>query len=103
MINIMIYFEKLDEAQMLINQLLSESLIANASIDSNNISYMLKEGVIQTKIYAVVTAQTKNLLFSQIEHIVAEKFGDSVLMYSLPITNANIYFDQEIRNKTLRA
>lgn len=99
----MIYFEKLDEAQMLINQLLNESLIANASIDSNNISYMLKEGVIQTKIYAVVTAQTKNLLFSQIEHIVAEKFGDRVLMYSLPITNANIYFDQEIRNKTLRA
>jgi uncharacterized protein involved in tolerance to divalent cations len=103
MINIMIYFEKLDEAQILINQLLNESLIANASIDSNNVSYMLKEGVIQTKIYAVVTAQTKNLLFSQIEKIVAEKFGDRVLMYSLPITNANIYFDQEIRNKTLRA
>ncbi|MFN8438652.1 MAG: hypothetical protein U0V72_13615 [Cytophagales bacterium] len=103
MINIMIYFEQLEEAQMLINELLNASLIANASIDSNNISYMLKDGEIQTKIYAVVTAQTKNLLFTQIEHIVAEKFGDRVLMYSLPITNANIYFDQQIRNKTLRA
>lgn len=103
MINIMIYFEKLDDAKMLINELLNASLIANASIDANNISYMLKDGDIQTKVYVVVTAQTKNLLFSQVEKVVSEKFGERVLMYSLPITNANIYFDQQIRNLTLRA
>jgi uncharacterized protein involved in tolerance to divalent cations len=100
MINIIIYLNQVNEAKELIDTLLSEDLIANASIDISNVSYSKENNEIIKNVNTVITAQTKSMLFSTIVEIVGTKYGAHVPIFSMPITQANSSFDHIIRNHT---
>lgn len=100
MVNIIIYLDRKHDAQALVNNLLKEELIANASIDRDNVSYRRENGTFVKNINTVITAQTKALLFSYIEKLVREQCGEDIPIYSLPITQVNGSFDAFIRTNT---
>jgi len=102
MVNIIIYLQKEIDAQKLVFDLLNNKLIANASIDINNVSFKIEDDKIRKAENSVITAQTKAMLFSQVERYIYENCGDGVEVYSLPITQANNSFDSHIRNNTLK-
>jgi hypothetical protein len=102
MVNVIIYLESVHEAIDLVEILLKDGLIANASIDGDNVQYKIEQNVIVKSINSVITCQTKSLLFSHIEKLVRGKYGSHVPIYSLPITQSNESFDESIRNKTLK-
>ncbi len=102
MVNIIIYLHQNHVAQELINELLLEGLIANASIDKDNISFKKEnEGVIQS-LNTVITCQTKAMLFPTIEKLIKQKYGEKIPVYSLPIIQSNSSFDQLIRSRTIK-
>jgi uncharacterized protein involved in tolerance to divalent cations len=100
MVNVIIYLKQLEEAKSLIHDMLHEGLVAHASIDHENDSYKIVDGSVVKEVNFVVTAQTKALLFSEIDTMVKGKLGDQVPIYSLPITQANDSFDRWIRANT---
>jgi uncharacterized protein involved in tolerance to divalent cations len=102
MVNVIIYLEKKNEALELVSDLLAARLIGHASIDTENNSYRQENGKVLHEVNSVITAQTKSLLFSQIETFVIEKYGSHVPIYSLPITQSNSTFDAIIRQSTLK-
>lgn len=102
MVNIIIYLQKEIEPQKLVFDLLKNKLIANASIDINNVSYRIENEAIVKNENTVITAQTKAMLFSLIEKFINEHYGENVIIYSLPITQANESFGTLIRTKTLK-
>lgn len=100
MINLVVYLDKINNAKDLVALLLEEGLIANASIDHDNIYYLKKEGKIQKTVNSVITAQTKAILFSEVTEFIRLHYGEHVPVYSLPITQANHSFDDLIRENT---
>lgn len=100
MINVIIYLNEVNEAHELVDILLEQELVANASIDANNISYRLENGRTIKNVDSVITAQTKGLLFTEIEQLIIKRYGDTVQVYSIPITQASHTFDSLIRNST---
>ena len=66
MINVIIYLKKQHKAKELVKHLLTEKLIASASIDENNISYRMEENIVVEEVNDVITAQSKSLLFTEI-------------------------------------
>lgn len=100
MINVIIYLDKVNNAKDLVEILLKDGLIANASIDNDNISYRIENDTMIKNVNCVITAQTKSLLFSLIENYINERYGFHVQIYSVPITQANNSFDTLIRNST---
>jgi uncharacterized protein involved in tolerance to divalent cations len=100
MINVIIYLDKINEAKNLVDMLLTEELIANASIDSDNVSYRIEDNQIVTSVNYVITAQTKSLLFSMIDRFISERYGHHVPIYATPIIQANESFDTLIRSNT---
>jgi len=100
MVNIVIYLNTESEAKQLVADLLHAKLIANGSIDINNISYRLENEKLLCTVNNVVTVQTKSLLFHDIEKVVMDKLGSDVPIYCVPIINSNEAFDSFIRNNT---
>jgi uncharacterized protein involved in tolerance to divalent cations len=100
MINLVIYLDRLNEAKDLVTLLLKEGLIANASIDHDNVSYRMQDGELQKTVNSVITAQTRSMLFLGITKLIEEHYGEHVPVYSMPITQANASFDQLIRDHT---
>lgn len=103
MVNVLIYLNQSSNAEEIVFELLKSKLIANASIDIDNINYHLENNEIVKTVNTVITAQTKSLLFSSIESIIHNKFGTDIPVYSLPITQANTSFDLLIRNSTIKS
>ena len=101
MVNIIIYLEKGQDAKNLVKYLLSEKLIASASIDENNISYELENNTFSEKVYSVITAQSKTLLFNDVVNAVTEKIGFELPINSIPIVASNKLFDTKIKSKTI--
>ena len=75
MVNIIIYLEQTINAQHLVEDLLKEQLFANVTIDKENVSYKIENGEIVTTIKTVITAQTKSLLFTQIDNFIKELYN----------------------------
>ena len=101
MVNIIIYLKKEHNAKELVKFLLSEKLIASASIDENNISYKLENSSISEEVFSVITAQSKSLLFSEIVKAVEAKIGEDTPIISTPIVASNKIFDDTVRAKTI--
>lgn len=101
MVNIVIYLKKEHNAKELVHLLLSERLIAYASIDENNISYLWNEIGITEEVYTVITAQSKALLFNEIVKSVEAKIGENTPINATPIVGSNRIFDQTVKSKTL--
>ncbi|MBC7388937.1 MAG: divalent cation tolerance protein CutA [Opitutaceae bacterium] len=91
---------KENEAKALINDLLTAELVANASLHIKNVIYRIDRGVLVANSHVVITAQTRAVLFSEIQGYIKKLHGEHVPLYSLPITQANDSFDALIRNHT---
>lgn len=101
MVNIIIYLKKEQNAKELVKHLLTEKLIGTASIDSNNVSYELENNAFVEKIYSVITAQSKALLFNEVVAATAKYIGEEIPINATPIVATNQLFDAFIRNKTI--
>lgn len=102
MVNIIIYLPQNENAHTLVNQLLDAELIANASIDKDNVLYRKEVDGIDQMVNTVITCQTKSLLFPTIVKWINEKYGPEIPIFSMPIIQSNKSFDQLIRSKTLK-
>jgi len=102
MVNIIIYVKREFSAEDLVSLLLSKELIASASIDENNISYVMHDGVIHKESYNIITAKSKGLLLDQIINAVEEKIGAEVLIIAIPIVGSNKFFFELVSENTMR-
>ena len=102
MVNIIIYLKKGHDPKELVKYLITEKLIASASIDENNISYELVDAVVSEVMCSVITSQSKALLFNQIVKAVEEKIGEGTPINSTPIIGSNKIFDHIIRTRTIQ-
>ncbi len=100
MVNIVIYLKREHDAKNLVKSLLSEKLVASASIDVNNVSYKLENDEFVEEIFSVITAQSKALLFADIVKSVEAKIGEETPIISMPIVGSNRIFDTTIKTKT---
>lgn len=94
--------KKQNSAKELVALLLQEKLIASATIDENNVSYKLENNLLTEKVFSVITAQSKSLLFSEIVKAVESKFGEDTPINSTPIVGSNRFFDDTIKMKTIQ-
>jgi uncharacterized protein involved in tolerance to divalent cations len=101
MVNVIIYLKKEHNAIEFVKFLLTEKLVASASMDENNVSYKLLDGKLYEDVYTVITAQTKSLLFNEIVKLVEERIGDEIPIISSPIVASNRIFDDNIKSKTI--
>ncbi|MBK9402227.1 MAG: hypothetical protein IPN36_15730 [Bacteroidetes bacterium] len=101
MVNIIIYLKKTHNAKQVVRELLVEKLIATASIDENNISYKMENGVLIEELSSVITAQSKSLLFSDIVKVLQNKFGEEIPIISTPIIGSTRVFEETIISKTM--
>ena len=85
----------------MVRELLVEKLIATASIDENNISYKMENGVLIEELSSVITAQSKSLLFSDIVKVLQNKFGEEIPIISTPIIGSTRVFEETIISKTM--
>jgi uncharacterized protein involved in tolerance to divalent cations len=100
MINVYISLKKEENAENLVSKLIELKLIAHASIDSDNLSYIADGGNVSKQIVSLITAQTKSLLFDDIVKYVHQHYKGEIKIYSLPITQCNEMFSSLIRNQT---
>jgi uncharacterized protein involved in tolerance to divalent cations len=102
MVNVIIYLDKAHVAKHLVDTLLKDGLIANASVHMDNVSYRIESSEVIENGNSVITAQTKSMLFTQIDKYIKETYGVGVPIYSLPITQASESFDSMIRSNTIK-
>jgi uncharacterized protein involved in tolerance to divalent cations len=100
MVNIVIYLKQEFDAMELVKSLLTEKLVASASIDINNASYKMENNKLVGEIFSVITAQSKALLFADIVKHVENKLGEEIPIISMPIIGSNRIFDTTIKTKT---
>jgi uncharacterized protein involved in tolerance to divalent cations len=101
MVNVIIHLNANQNAKELVKFLLTEKLIASASIDENNVSYRFDNEILIENTYSVITAQSKSLLFNDIVKVVEEKIGEETLINSIPIVSSNRTFNEEIKSRTI--
>ncbi len=102
MVNVIIYLKKGLKAQELVSFLLTEKLIACASIDENNTSYKIYNGKIHKEAYSVITAKSKSLLLNDIIKAVENRIDSEVLINSNPIIGSNKTLDDLIKENTMK-
>jgi uncharacterized protein involved in tolerance to divalent cations len=102
MVNILIYLDKSCDAKQTVKQLLSEKLIASASIDENNVSYEIEKDELIERVYSVITAQSKALLFNEVVNAVKKIIGQDVPIVVIPIVASTKTFDFKIKSKTIQ-
>ncbi len=100
MINLIIYLDRSEKAKDLVNDLLENRLVASASIDSDNEYFTIIDDQVTKTIHTVITAQTKANLFSKVSDFIVQKHGIDPPIFSLPITQTNDSFADDIRSKT---
>jgi uncharacterized protein involved in tolerance to divalent cations len=102
MVNVYIYLNSKEQAHEVALSLMEQNLAAHASIDIDNNSYGKFNGKIVKHDIYVLTLQTKALLFDKIVTFTIEKCGSAVKIFSLPITQCNETFGEDIRSNTER-
>lgn len=102
MVNLVIYLKKDFDPVGLVEKLLNAQLIASASIDQNNESLTLQDGILSKDIYNVITAQTKSLLFAELAKMIEGEFGPDVPVNATPIVASNKIFNELLRSRTLK-
>ncbi len=101
MVNITIYLKKEYDAKEIVMFLLEKKLIASFTLDINNVSYKLENGVLTELVYNVITSQSKSLLFNDILKALESKTGEETLVISTPIVGSSKVFDELIKRNTL--
>jgi uncharacterized protein involved in tolerance to divalent cations len=102
MINVIIYLKKEHNPHELVKFLLEKKLIASASIDMENKSYLMKDGGLLEEIYNVITAHTKASLLTNIIEASDGKIGEPITINSVPIVGMSSIFNETVKSKTIR-
>lgn len=102
MINVYIYLDSQKDAKELVLALMDKELLAHASIDKDNHSFLKIDGKIVEQSNFVITGQTKALLFNPIINYIDELGIENTKVYSLPITQCNDNFGEIIRKNTVK-
>ena len=102
MINVYIYLDSQKDAKELVLSLMEKELLAHASIDKDNHSFLKINGKIVEQSNFVITGQTKALLFNPIINFIQELGIENTKVYSLPITQCNDNFGEIIRMNTIK-
>ena len=102
MINVIIYLKKELNPHDLVKFLLEEKLIAFASIDMDNKTYLMKNGALLEEIHNVITAHTKALLLNNIIEALEGKIGESIVINSVPIVGTSSIFNEMVESKTIQ-
>jgi uncharacterized protein involved in tolerance to divalent cations len=102
MINVIIYLKKEHNPHELVKFLLEEKLIASASIDMENKSYVMEDGLLIEEVHNVITAHTKALLLVNIIEASEGKIGESITINSVPIVGTSSIFNETVKSKTIR-
>lgn len=100
MVNIHIYLDSEKDAKQVVKDLLTSGLLAHASIDSDNHSFMKIGEDITERTNYVITGQTKALLFDSVLNYLNKSGHGSIKVYSTPITQCNEIFSKIIRENT---
>lgn len=100
MVNVIVYLNNKSDPQKFVDYVLREGLAANASIDIDNAYYVLLNNEITKIEHAVITLQTKALLFNAVVDCAVTMYGLETPVFSVPITQTNEYFDRFIRVST---
>ena len=100
MVNVVVYLNNKSNPQKFVDFVLREGLAASASVDIDNSYYVLMNDKITKTEHAVITLQTKALLFNLVVDAAIMMFGLETPVFSVPITQTNEYFDQFIRSNT---
>lgn len=102
MINVYIYLDSQKDARELVTGLMEKELLAHASIDKDNHSFLKINGKISEQSNFVITGQTKALLFDRILDFIDKRGIENTKVYSLPITQCNENFGEIIRKNTMK-
>ncbi len=100
MVNVYIYTESNESARSIVLNLMKKGLMAHASIDKDNESFILRDGEIIEEDNYVITGQTKALLFNQIVEEIASSDTKNPKIFSVPITQCNKAFEDILRVNT---
>lgn len=102
MINVYIYLDSQKDARELVTGLMEKELLAHASIDKDNHSFLKIDGKITEQTNFVITGQSKALLFNNILDFIEKQGVENTKVYSVPITQCNENFGEIIRKNTLK-
>jgi uncharacterized protein involved in tolerance to divalent cations len=97
MVNVYIYTHSNESARKIVLHLMSKDLMAHASIDKDNESFIKRDGEIVKEENYVITGQSKSLLFNQILEEVATVDAKNLKIFSVPITQCNKSFEDILR------
>lgn len=100
MINVYIYIDSQKDAKKLVKGLMEHDLLAHASIDKDNHSFIKINGKLVEQSNFVITGQTKALLFNEIIDYISIQDIENTKVYSVPITQTNENFGEIIRKNT---
>ena len=102
MVNIIIYLENelMSKTQELVHSLLEQELVASVSIDEDNSYYIKTNNKIIRTSHTVITAQTKSLMFSEIVAHIKSNISEDVPVFSMPLTQMNVHFNDYIKSRT---
>ena len=100
MVNVILYLNNDSDPVEIIQELLSNELIAIASMDIDNKSYLLKDGVLVRETHTIITCQTKSILFNEICEFISTNFKGEIRINSVPIIASNEAFENSIRLAT---
>lgn len=100
MVNVILYLNNDSDPVEIIHQLLSNELIAIASMDIDNKSYFLKDDVLVRETHTIITCQTKSILFNEICDFVTAHFKGEIRINSVPIIASNESFEKSIKSAT---
>ncbi len=100
MINVYVYLDSQKDARQLVMGLMESDLIAHASIDKDNHSFIKVGNQITEQTNYVITGQSKALLFNDIVKYVEAHGKENIKIFSLPVTQCNENFSEIIRTST---
>lgn len=100
MVNVILYLNTDTDPYLIIKELLSNRLIAIASMDVDNKSYFIKNGKLVKETHTIITCQTKSILFSEICDFISKNFEGDIRINSVPIISSNESFATSIKLAT---
>jgi uncharacterized protein involved in tolerance to divalent cations len=100
MITVYIYTPEQQLAKEMAEGILKRQLAAHVSIDKDNRTYKIVADEMVEEKMSLIVAQTKALLYNEIEEYIFDNFGKDILIYSLPITQSSAMFYSLMKNNT---
>lgn len=98
MIQIHIITKEPEQVKEIVELLVNERLITGVTVLDTVSSYKSDSGEIETVLTNLLIGRTKAMLFSIIENLLKEKYGDNMpVMYGMPIVNMDFEHMEKLK------